>query len=243
MQERTPTVLVPVDVSTDEQPDPELLALFKTGTVVLVGWYPVPDQTAPEQLKDQKEAEAVERVEQLASAFPDDGPAIETLVVFTSDRTTTVDRVAEEHGCDVVIVPDGVATVKRVLVPIRSEVNIDRILTVVGAALDESEVSVTLFHATPTEEEREVGELLLSGAKDELVASGIDQDRIETMTVVSESPVEAILKAATDHDVIVIGETEPSLIEEVLGDLPTQVVEQSHQPVLVVRKMESGTHE
>ncbi|WP_458190430.1 hypothetical protein [Haladaptatus sp. NG-WS-4] len=50
MQENEPTVLVPVDVSTEERPDPDLLELFHPVKVVLVGWYPVPDQTTPAQL-------------------------------------------------------------------------------------------------------------------------------------------------------------------------------------------------
>jgi nucleotide-binding universal stress UspA family protein len=45
-----PSVLVPVDVSTDERPDPQLLELLEPARVVLGGWYPVPDQTLPEQL-------------------------------------------------------------------------------------------------------------------------------------------------------------------------------------------------
>ncbi|WP_458190429.1 universal stress protein [Haladaptatus sp. NG-WS-4] len=158
--------------------------------------------------------------------------------MFTHDRAVTVDRVAEDYECDVVVVPDDVKDVKRVLVPIRSDVNIDRIITVVGTALDESNVSVTLFHAAPPEENSSVGDILLEHAVEELVEASVNRDRIETVNVNTESLVNEIVGATTDHDVIVIGETEPSLVEEILGDVPTRIIDQSGQPVLIVRNPE-----
>jgi nucleotide-binding universal stress UspA family protein len=240
MMDTAPTVLVPVDVSTDERPDPDLLDLLRPAKVVLVGWYPVPDQTAPEQMRDQHEQEAVALIEDIAADFPE-GTEVETLVVFTRDRSETVDRVAEDYGAAVVVVPRDVRVVERVLVPIRSDVNLDRILSVVAALLDESEASVTLFHAVPEEDEDPtVGETLLRGAADRLIDAGVDADRVDTTTVESESPVDDIIDAAKNHDVLIIGETDPSLVEHILGDVPTQVIERAGRPVLVVRDADSG---
>lgn len=239
MSENAPIVLVPVDLSTEKRPDPELLELLHPVKVVLVGWYPVPNQTAPEQMRDEHEADAVERIEAIAAEFPDDGADVETVVVFTHDRTTTVDRVADEYDCDVIVVPEEVHIVERVLVPIRGDVNLHRILMIVGALLDESDASVTLFHAAPEDEEDpSVGDIMLRGAADELVDAGVDSDRIETVNLTTESPIDEIIDAATNHDVIVIGETEPSLIEHILGDVPTRIIDRSGRPVLVVRNIE-----
>jgi len=240
MLDTAPTVLVPVDVSTDERPDPDLLELLRPAKVVLVGWYPVPDQTAPEQMRDQHEREAVALIEDVAADLPE-GTEVETLVVFTRDRSETVDRVAEEYGAAVVVVPREVRVVERVLVPIRSDVNLDRILSVVAALLDESEASVTLFHAVPDgDEDPTVGETLLRGATDRLIDAGVDADRVDTTTVESESPVDDIVDAAKNHDVLIIGETDPSLVEHILGDVPTQVIDRAGRPVLVVRDSDSG---
>ncbi len=236
MSKPAPTVLVPVDVSTEERPDPELLDLLRPARVVLVGWYPVPDQTAPEQLHDEHEEEAVDRIEAIAEDLSGDSADVETLVVFTRDRSETVDRVSEEYGCEVVVVPSDVRVVDRVLVPIRSDVNADRILHVVGALLDESDVSVTLFHAVEEDEDEDVGDLLLDSAAEELVEAGVDSERIQTVTAKTGSPVDDIVDAASNHDVIIIGETEPSLVDQILGDVPTRIIEQSGRPVLVVRK-------
>lgn len=236
----TPTVLVPVDVATEERPDPDLLALLHPTKVVLVGWYPVPDQVPLEQMQDEHEAEAVETIEGIAAEFPE-GTDVETLVVFTRDRSETVDRVAEDYDATVVVVPREVRVVERVLVPIRGDVNLDRILSVVAALLDESEATVTLFHAVPEgEEDPSVGQTLLEGAADRLAEAGVDSDRIDTSTVESESPVEDIVDATQNHDVLIIGESEPSLVEHILGDVPTQVIERSGRPVLVVRNIEGS---
>ena len=238
MRESAPTVLVPVDVSTDEHPDPDLLGLLRPARVVLVGWYPVPDQTALEQMQADHEDEATARIEDVAADFPE-GTDVETLVVFTRDRAETVDRVAGDDDAEVVVVPEDVRVVERVLVPVRGEVNLDRILSVVAALLDESVASVTLFHAAPAgEEDPSVGETLLSGAADRLADAGVDEDRIDTVAVESDAPIDDIVDAATNHDVLVLGESEPSLVEHILGDAHSKIIERSRRPVLIVRDVE-----
>lgn len=234
-----PTILVPVDVSTDERPDPDLLALLQPAKVILVGWHPVPDQVALEQMRDEHEEADIERIEAVAAEFPD-GTDIETLVVYTRDRSETVDRVAEDYGASVVLVPRDVRVVERVLVPIRGDVNLDRILSVVASLLEESEASVTLIHAAPEgEEDPTVGQTLLEEAATRLADAGVDTDRIDTGLVESDSPVDDIVDAAQNHDVLIIGESEPSLIEHVLGDVPTEVIQRSERPVLIVRNIDT----
>lgn len=238
MRESAPIVLVPVDVSTDERPDPDLLELLRPAKIVLVGWYPVPDQTALEQMQEKHEEEAIARIEEVAADCPDETD-VETLVVFTRDRAETVDRVADDYGADVVVVPEAVRVVERVLVPVRGDVNLERILSVVAALLDESEASVTLFHAAPAgEEDPSVGEALLAGAADRLVDDGVDEDRIATTAMESEAPIDDIVDAATNHDVLVLGESEPSLVEHILGDAPSKIIRRSGRPVLIVRDVE-----
>jgi nucleotide-binding universal stress UspA family protein len=231
-----PSVLVPVDVSTDERPDPQLLELLEPARVVLGGWYPVPDQTLPEQLREAHEEEAIERIEAIAAAFSDADAAVETVVVFTRDRSTTVDRLADEYECGVVLVPRTVRRVERVLVPLRTDVNLSAILSVVGALLRDSEATVTLLHAAEAEEAAETGERLLRSGADELLDAGVDAGRIDTVSLESGALIDDIVDVAANHDVLVIGESEPSLIEHVLGDVPDQLISRTDRPVLIVRK-------
>jgi nucleotide-binding universal stress UspA family protein len=238
-----PSVLVPVDLSTDERPEPQLLELLRPARVVLGGWYPVPDQTPPEQLREAHEDEAIERIEAIAAEFSNGDTAVETVVVFTRDRSTTVDRLADEYDCGVVVVPRAVQRVERVLVPIRADINLSAILSVIGVLLRDSEATVTLLHAAESDEDTEAGKVLLRGASDELLDAGVDADRIDTVTLDSDSPVDDIVDAAANHDVLVIGESEPSLIEQVIGDVPSQLINRTDRPVLVVRKPQNGGHE
>ena len=52
----------------------------------------------------------------------------------------------------------------------------------------------------------------LEGAADCLAEAGVDTNRIGTSTIVSESPVEDIVDATQNHDILTIGESEPSLV-------------------------------
>lgn len=239
MTVKSSNILIPVDVSTDERPSAALLELLHPVKIVLVGWHPVPDQTPPEQMRDEYEAEAIDRVEAIASDLPHASADVETLVVFTRDRAETVDRVADDYDCDAVLVPRDMPSVERVLVPIRGDLNLDAILSFAGVLLDESRASITLFHASPEgEEEPSAGELLLEGAADELLESGIDAERIEKVNVVSESPIQKIVETSDRYDVLIIGETDPSFVEQILGDAPSRIIDQTSRPVLVVRKID-----
>jgi nucleotide-binding universal stress UspA family protein len=230
-----------MDLSADERPPRALLDLLSPARVVLVGWYPVPDQTPAEALRAEHEAEAVERVESVAAGFPDDGAAVETLVVFTRDRATTVDRVADEYDCEAVLVPRAVEAVSDVLVPIRSDVNLDAILPFVGALLADGDATATLLHVDDDGDDGDdgVADALLRGAADRLVDAGLDPERARTRAVAAGGgPVDAILDAAATHDVVVLGESEPSLVEGIVGDVPSRVIDRTDRPVLVVRDVD-----
>ncbi|CAJ52361.1 universal stress protein [Haloquadratum walsbyi] len=235
-----PSVLVPIDASTDEQPDPRLLELLKPARVVLAGWYPVPHQTPPEQLKRAHEDEVTEYIETIASNLRDDDTAIETVVVFTPDKSTTVDRLADEYNCGVVLVSKAVKRVKRILVPIRTDINLQAILLLVGVLIMDSEATVTLLYVAEADEDTGAGKIILRGATDELQDAGINPGRIDTVTLESDTPINHIVDAAVNHDLLVIGESEPSLIEQIIGDVPGQLLDQTDRPVLIVRKLSTG---
>lgn len=65
--------------------------------------------------------------------------------------------------------------------------------------------------------------MLLIGAEDELLESGVDAGDIEKLNVELETPVTDNVEAGERHDVLVIWKTEPSLTEWILGDVPTKI--------------------
>ena len=64
-----PTVLVPVNAADPEEPPPALVELLHPHRVVVLGYYPVPDQTSPEQLQAEYGDEAVTAIEEVANHF------------------------------------------------------------------------------------------------------------------------------------------------------------------------------
>lgn len=229
-------VLVPVDVSHDPEQSPQLFRLLEAFDPVILGYYPIPEQTPPEQARRAFEEEAVDRVEEVASPFVAAGLAVESVLVFTPDRIATIDRVADEYACDAVATPGEIERLERVLVPVRGGANVERIVEFVDALVGEVTVDVTLLHVASEEERRDESELLLRGARERLVERGLDPALFDLQVRVAQRPIPAIVEVAATHDAVVIGETEPSLAERILGDRPERLVETVACPVLVVRK-------
>ena len=226
------TILVPVDVSSDERPAEDLLTLSDAMDLVLLGYYRVPDQAPPAQLKADHGDDAERRLDELAAAIDRD---LTRHVVFTHDRDETVDRAAEEYDCDAVLLPGSHTATERVFVPLRGDDNLDRVLSLVGALLRRKEATATLFHAT-TADEQEYGRSLLDDAVGRLAEAGIDRARISTRSATTDDPGTAIVEMADEFDLLVVGGTDPSLTDRILGRVSTRIADEVDRPTFVVRK-------
>lgn len=232
------TVLVPVDVSVSEPPDPGLLDLLEPVNVVVLGYYPVPKQTAPAHLRDDHESEAAARLEEAVTEFARADHEVEGVLVFTKDREDSIDRVAIQHDCDAVLLPDDIGTVERILVPLRGDVNLERIVSLVAALAGASDAMVTLFHSVAEETDPSQGEFMLRGAADRLAEEGVDADRIDWQLSESGSPRRTIVELAAEYDLLVLGETEPSLRDRIFGAVLTPILDEVETATIVVRDIE-----
>jgi len=225
------TVLIPVDVSGEVSVSPGMREIVGDETVVLLGYYPVPEQAAPAQTREKEEAVADRRLAALAERFDD--PT--TVLVFTGDQDETVDRVANEHDCDAVLTPGGAVPdrVGRILVALRGETNLGRIVSVVGDLLADSGAGVTLFH-TETESS-DLGEFVLREAADQLAETGVTRDRVDWHLAAGSDATTEIVDIAGEYDLVVLGESKPSLRERIFGAVPGDVTEHIDRPTLVVR--------
>lgn len=231
-----PKLLIPIDASAPEEPPQALVDLLAPLQIVVLGHYPVPDQAAPHQLQETYEDEAKAAMEPVVRRFVEQGTDVESVLVFTRDHVTSIDRVANEHDCDAVLVPGSVGDLGNVLVSLKNEQNMFRVLEVVGLLLDETDPDVTLFHAESIEKGSAISELLLRGATDWLTERGLDRDRITWREPTAETQTTDLLDLADDHDFVIMGEEAPSLPERVLGDLPDRIHARTGRAVLVVRK-------
>ncbi|MFD1597906.1 universal stress protein UspA [Halobellus rarus] len=231
-----PTILVPIDVSDPDEPALDLIGAVHPLRIVLLGYHPVPDQTAPQQIRDAHEQDATDALEACARRFADAGVDLESVLVFTRDRVQTTDRVANEYDCDAVLVPGEAATLSRVLVSLKDEQNMFRVLEVIRLVMEANDLEVTLFHADSVERGSARSELYLRGATDWLVEQGLPRESISWEEPTAETQERDLLDLADSHDFVVMGEHEPGIRERVIGDLPNRVHDTTGRPVLVVRK-------
>ncbi len=231
-----PRLLVPIDASGPDEIPLELVDVLHPLEIVVLGYYPVPDQTAPDQLSEKYEDDAKAAMEPVVRTFVDHGASVQSVLVFTRDRVQTIDRVANEYDCDAVLIPGRVDSLDRILVSLKDEQNMFRVLEVVGLVMEAGTPSVTLFHAESIEKGSAKSELYLRGATDWLTERGLDRDRITWKEPTAETQDRDLLNLAAENDFVVMGEYEPSIRGRVLGDLPNRVHDRSGRPVLVVRK-------
>lgn len=230
------TVLIPLNAAEAENLPVSLVETLAPLHIVVLGYYPVPSQAAPEQVRSNHEDEATAAIEDAVSQFADRGAEVESVVVFTHDKDETIDHVAAEYDIDAVLTPgDYAEELTRVLVPMRGDENLDNIISFIIDLLRQSDVTATLYNVAESDGDASRGELLLRGARDRLAENGIDPDRVEWQVDRGDSPGDAIVTTAQEYDVLIVGESEPSLRERILGRITGHVVDRVDQPVLVVR--------
>lgn len=230
------TVLIPINAAEAEDLPVALVETLAPLHIVVLGYYLVPSQAAPEQVRSDHADEATAAIEDAVSQFADRGAEVESVVVFTHDKDETIDHVAAEYDVDAVLTPGDYAEgLARVLVPMRGDENLDKIISFIINLMRQSDVTATLYNVAESDGEASHGELLLRGARDRLEESGIDPDRVEWQVDRGDSPADSIVATAREYDVLIVGESEPSLRERILGRITGRVVDRVDQSVLVVR--------
>lgn len=232
------SILVPVDISDGTLPAQRLVGLCRSVNVVLLGYYPVPDQVAPAQLRQDHGSDATEALTEMADEFRSNGVNVTDVLVFTHDHQDTIDRIATEYGCDAVLTLGDVEQIERVLVPVRSDTNLERIVSLLVDIMRMSDVSLTLFHSVVGDNDPSQGESLVRGAVDRLHEAGIDRERVDWQLSDKESPHDEIIDLAREYDLLVLGETRPSLRERILGTVPSRIIDEVDKPAFIVRNTE-----
>lgn len=230
-------VLVPLELPDADSVPAALAKTITSMEVVLLGHYGLPDQTPPSAARDQFGDEAREELAELAQSLEDVEASVTTRVVFGKARDKTIDRVAVEEECDVILTSGDADEITQVLVPLRGKKNFDRILSFTEELLTATGAAVTLFHRGE-ESDRIPGEEILSDATDRLTQAGVDADRISQRLSEDNDTTQSIVDLGEEFDVLVLGETEPSLRDQIFGNVPAQVTADTDDPAFVVRNAE-----
>lgn len=230
-----PTIIVPVRVLKGEGIERGVVELLARAHVVLVGYHVLPEQTAPGQARAQFEERAQNRLADLAEQFEEVGATVEKRLVFTQDADKSFDRVADEVDADGTLVLNPATEMENVLVAIRNDKHLDRIVAVTGELLDDGDTSITLLHVSRPKSEVD-GRALLDQSAHALGEYDIEEDRIDTRIETAGKPLERIATIATEYDAVVIGESDPSVGTFLFGQASDQVAERFMGPVLRIRQ-------
>jgi len=233
-------ILVPFELPDGDRVS-EVLADDLAGMeVVALGHFGLPEQTPPGAGQNQFADEAAAELDDLIRPLVDRGADVTTRLVFGRARDKTVDRVAAEEDCDVVFVPgEGEpSAIDRLFVPVRGEENFDGLLSFAAELALDCDASVLLYHDTE-ESDRLPGEQILADAAERLAEHGVDPDRIERELAEADDVEGDIVARAGAFDALVLGETEPSLAERLLGRRPAQITLEADRPAFVVGNPET----
>ena len=231
-----PTILVPVRILEGQSLPEGTAELLSNARVLLLGYHVVPEQTAPGQVRMQFETKANNRLEELESLLESAGATVETRLVFTRNGRKTIDRMVYEHDCLAVLDPEAVGDLDDVLVPVRGTIGVDRIARVVAGLFADTDADVTLYHVVEGDESNEDARTLLDGLVGRLEAGGIDRTRIVLTVRHGDDARAAITDDAGSFDVVVMGESDPSLSTLVFGMPAEAVAERFLGPVFVVQR-------
>ena len=231
-----PTILVPIDVHGEAVLPSGTAALLANARVVLLGYHEIPEQTATEQAREQLGEPAMATLERLGETLTDAGVTVETRLVFTHEATTTIDRIIYEHDCLAVLVANAVPHVENVLLAVRGLVGLDRNTALVAGLFADRGTDVTVYHGRDADEPVAEARGVVTETERALVDRGVEPDAIETVVEETDEPVAAIAQQAADHDVVVMGETNPSVTTVVFGMPADRVAEEFQGPVLVVQR-------
>lgn len=230
------SVLIDVELPAPTKLSPALIGALSPLRVVLLGWFPVPEQTSPEHARDMFAGEAQDALDAVARRFAEMGTEVATRLVFTGDKRDTFTRISTEENCDGVLIPGTMDEMRRILVPLRGLENLSQIAPFVGALCKNNTATATLLHVVEGERtEGDSGIEMLEQAQEQMQEDALDADRIGLELIPNASPTNTILDRAGDHDLMVLGETRPSVQDILFGTVPERIATSTDMPIVIVR--------
>lgn len=205
--------------------------------VVVLGYWSVPDQSSPKQLREQFEDEAKKSLETVRHSLEAQGFDVTTELGFTRDRDQLIDRVANKHGCNSILLPDSVRSEppESVLVLLKSDSDLDRIVSTLVTLFTDTDVDILLFHALERQDDPDTTEYMLHGVADRLADRGINPDRVQWKQSDRGSRIDTIVSEIAEHDLVVLSESKPSVRERIFGPVQSAIADKTDRPSLTIR--------
>ena len=233
-------VLVPVDVSETVSLGGTLIETLPLAEAVLLGYWPIPEQTPANQARDQFETEAQQRLQAVADRITNQEVGVQTELVFTNDRRQLIDRATNEYECQSVLIPGTESPpsgTTRGIVLVKPDADLERIVTTLGSLFEETSIELFFFHAVEGENEHlyDSTEYMLRGMVDHLDTLGIDREKLTWEQSTDSDRLAAILSEVTDYDFVVLSETKLALRERIFGSVQSKLAANTGKPLLTIR--------
>lgn len=232
-------VLLPIDVSRSVSDLEIVTETIQSSEVVLLGYWEIPDQSTARQHRNQLEQEAHDRLRTAVNQYMA-SIEVQTRVVFTKDRDRLIDSAVNEYECQSVLVP-GAETISselsHALVLVKPDADLDMIVRTLSELFAETNIKLLLFHVTGEENKHlyDAREYMLRGIADRLTELGFDADQIDWEQSTEGDRLDAILSRLAGYDFVVLGETAPTLREEVFGTVQSTLSEKTDKSQLTIR--------
>jgi nucleotide-binding universal stress UspA family protein len=212
-----------------------LLGAFETVHVTLLGYYLVPEQTSPEQAREEFEDDAREALEAVEQDLEAEDIEVDTRLVFTPDLADTVERLTEEHAFDAVLTSGGLPSLHRIVVPVHAaEQPLERTVAFVRHLAESADADVLLLRITEPDADEEDTAPSADELRRRCEEAGIPDDRFDLVDLEAEDTVEAIAGLEASYDLVVIAESGPSFLGWLFGEVHDRVREQLEGPVVVI---------
>jgi len=230
------SILVDVELPDPAPLSPMLIEVLAALRVVLLGWFAVPEQTSPAQARDQFGDETQDTLDAVARRFEEGGGEVTTRLVFTGNKLDTLTRVSTEENCDAVLIPGTMDALRRVLVPLRGVENVNQIAPLLADLCRDATATVTLLHVVEEgETEASARADVLKPAAARMRDLGLDSSLLELDALTADNPADTIVDRADAYDLVVLGETKPSVREILFGTVPERIVKTADVPIIIVR--------
>lgn len=220
-------VLVPVAILEDESVSMGLSEFLAPVTVTVLGIHELPEQTPPDQARNQFEDRAMAVLEDICAEFEAAGGTAYSRLVFTHDRRKSIDRVAAEIEADAYVLPGVGGKIEKLLVSISGQMTVEPIVDFVTTIVAGRDIDVTLLW----NESASDTDLTFSAVRTRFADSEVACDA----KTVSGHFMQTVRDEIHTHDAVIMGEKASSLASLIFGDETERMAAESLGPVLVVR--------
>ena len=154
---------------------------------------------------------------------------------------SNIDQVLSQVNCDVMMLqPGNTTTVKRVLIPIADPRQVGYSLQLIQLFSDSPDMVLDLLHVFSMETPAAERDRLSRALQRQIESVKVDGLQVNLLTEVSADRINAIVRASSEYDYVVLGETrDPRLRQRLFGNTSMIIAERSNTPVLLLHPQKS----